>query len=86
MTISVELKQLCIDPSSRGRGLAARFMAVAKQQQPDGLTLWTFQVNTSARRFYQRHGVTAVEQGDGRRNDEREPDSRFVRQPRPRPS
>ncbi|MFJ8210417.1 GNAT family N-acetyltransferase [Streptomyces sp. NPDC096033] len=81
-----ELKQLYIDPPWRGRGLGDRFMAVAKQRRPDGLTLWTFQVNISAQRFYQRHGFTAVEHTDGRRNDEREPDVRFVWQPRPRPS
>ncbi|MEU3316847.1 GNAT family N-acetyltransferase [Streptomyces sp. NPDC006662] len=79
-----ELKQLYIDPPWRGRGLGDQFMGVAKQRQPDGLTLWTFQVNTSAQRFYQRHGFTAVERTDGRHNDEHEPDVRLVWQPRAR--
>lgn len=86
MLKDAELKQLYIDPSQPGRGLGDRFMAVAKEQQPYGLTLWTFEVNTSAQRFYQRHGFTAVERTDGRHNDEREPDVRFVWQPRARPS
>ncbi|MFI6005037.1 GNAT family N-acetyltransferase [Streptomyces sp. NPDC051366] len=81
-----ELKQLYLDPAWRGQGLGDRFMALAKQQQPNGLTLWTFQVNTSAQRFYERHGFIAVERTDGRRNDEREPDVRYIWQPSRHPS
>ncbi|MFF4104261.1 GNAT family N-acetyltransferase [Streptomyces sp. NPDC001903] len=76
-----ELKQLYLDPTWRGRGLGDRFMNLAKEQQPDRLTLWTFQVNTSAHRFYERHGFIAVERTDGARNDEREPDVRYLWQP-----
>ncbi|WP_405749436.1 GNAT family N-acetyltransferase [Streptomyces sp. NBC_01411] len=76
-----ELKQLYLDPEWRGRGLGDRFMSLAKRQQPDGLTLWTFQVNTPARRFYQRHGFAEVERTDGGRNEEREPDVRYVWRP-----
>ncbi|MFG2987213.1 GNAT family N-acetyltransferase [Streptomyces sp. NPDC048258] len=79
-----ELKQLYLDPAWRGRGLGDQFMALAKKQRPDGLTLWTFQVNEAAHRFYERHGFIAVQRTDGLRNDEREPDpSRHP--PRPRP-
>lgn len=77
-----ELKQLYLDPAWRGRGLGDRFMSLAKQQRPDGLVLWTFQVNTSAQRFYERHGFIAVERTDGLCNEEREPDVRYVWQPR----
>ncbi|MET9468892.1 GNAT family N-acetyltransferase [Streptomyces sp. NPDC006544] len=76
-----ELKQLYLDPAWRGQGLGDRFMSLAKQQQPHGLVLWTFQVNQSAHRFYERHGFVAVERTDGLRNDEREPDIRYVWQP-----
>ncbi|MGW3010197.1 GNAT family N-acetyltransferase [Streptomyces sp. NPDC001219] len=76
-----ELEQLYLDPSWRGRGLGDRFMALAKQQRPDGLGLWTFQVNEAAQRFYERHGFNAVERTDGLRNEEREPDVRYVWQP-----
>ncbi|MGW0874298.1 N-acetyltransferase family protein [Streptomyces sp. NPDC002740] len=76
-----EVKQLYLEPQWRGRGLGDRFMSLAKQQQPDGLSLWTFQVNGAARRFYRRHGFTEAERTDGQRNDEREPDVRYVWQP-----
>lgn len=73
-----ELEQLYLDPPWRGRGLGDRFMAVAKRRRPDGLGLWTFQINRPARRFYERHGFVAVERTDGRGNEEREPDVRYV--------
>ncbi|GAA1923711.1 GNAT family N-acetyltransferase [Streptantibioticus ferralitis] len=76
-----ELKQLYLDPTWRGRGLGDRFISLAKQRQPDGLALWTFQINKAAQRFYERHGFIAVERTDGLRNEEREPDVRYVWQP-----
>ena len=60
-----------------------RFIDLAKQQRPNGLALWTFQVNTPAQRFYRRHGFVATERTDGSRNEEREPDIRFVWKPSP---
>ncbi|MGW0672561.1 N-acetyltransferase family protein [Streptomyces sp. NPDC002746] len=77
-----DVKQLYLDPSWRGRGLGDRFVALAKQRQPDGLSLSTFQVNGPARRFYERHGFTEVERTDGQSNDEGEPDIRYVWKPR----
>lgn len=76
-----ELKQLYLAPEWRGRGLGDRFISLAKEQRPDGLSLWTFQVNGAARRFYERHGFTEAERTDGSRNDEREPDIRYIWQP-----
>ncbi|MFJ7272830.1 GNAT family N-acetyltransferase [Streptomyces sp. NPDC099050] len=73
-----ELEQLYLEPSWRGKGLGDRLIALAKQQRPDGLGLWTFQVNAPAQRFYERHGFTAVERTDGLRNEEHEPDIRYV--------
>jgi GNAT superfamily N-acetyltransferase len=75
------LSQLYLDPEWRGRGLGDRFVALAKERSPGGLTLWTFQVNKPAHRFYERHGFTAVEFTDGSGNEEREPDVRYVWQP-----
>lgn len=76
-----ELEQLYLEPDWRGRGLGDRLVELAKERCPDGLTLWTFQVNTPARRFYERHGFTEAERTDGDRNEEREPDVRYVWRP-----
>ncbi|MFF3671214.1 GNAT family N-acetyltransferase [Microtetraspora malaysiensis] len=75
------LSQLYLDPDRRGRGIGDRFVALAKERRPDGLELWTFQVNGPARRFYERNGFVAVEHTDGRDNEEREPDVRYVWRP-----
>lgn len=72
------LHHLYIDPSWMGRGLGDRFMAEARQRQPQGLQLWAFQSNVGARRFYERHGFTAVELTDGSGNEEHWPDVRYA--------
>ncbi len=72
-----ELDQLYLEPGWRGRGLGGRFVVLAKERSPTGLSLWTFQVNTPAHRFYERHGFIAVERTDGSGNEEREPDVRY---------
>ena len=41
------------------------------------LSLYVFARNTSARRFYERHGFVAAEASDGARNEEGEPDVRY---------
>ncbi|MZD06742.1 GNAT family N-acetyltransferase [Streptomyces sp. SID5785] len=76
-----ELDQLYVDPDRQGRGLGGRLLALAKERRPAGLDLWTFQVNAGARRFYERHGFRAVEETDGSRNEEREPDVRYAWRP-----
>ena len=67
---------LYVDPAWTGRGVGARLLTRAKAQRPDGLDLWTFQSNTGARRFYERHGFVAVAETDGD-NEEGEPDVRY---------
>ena len=76
-----ELSQLYLSPDWRGRGIGDRFVALAKERSPEGLELWTFQVNKPAHRFYERHGFVAVEYTDGSRNEEREPDVRYAWRP-----
>jgi GNAT superfamily N-acetyltransferase len=71
------LEQLYVAPDRLGEGLGGRLVAVAKERQPDGLQLWTFQVNARARRFYESHGFVAVEETEDR-NEERQPDVRYV--------
>lgn len=76
-----QLSQLYLDPDRRGRGIGDRFVDLAKRRRPGGLSLWTFQVNKPAHRFYERHGFVAVEYTDGSGNEEQEPDVRYVWHP-----
>ncbi|EST37717.1 hypothetical protein N566_11495 [Streptomycetaceae bacterium MP113-05] len=76
-----ELEQLYLEPQWRGRGVGDRLVALAKRRRPEGLGLWTFQVNGPARRFYERHDFTETDRTDGARNEEHEPDVRYVWQP-----
>lgn len=71
------LEQLYIRPEWTGRGTGGRLVALAKTLRPDGLDLYTFQVNAGARRFYERHAFVAVAFGDGSANEERQPDVRY---------
>ncbi|WP_298279395.1 hypothetical protein [uncultured Bradyrhizobium sp.] len=61
---------------------AARVHRAAFDHAPPGLAdrrqLWTFQRNARARRFYEARGFVAVEQTDGSRNEEQEPDVRYL--------
>jgi phosphinothricin acetyltransferase len=43
----------------------------------DQIQLWTFQSNSGARRFYERHGFVAVQTTEGD-NEEKAPDVRYV--------
>ncbi len=72
------IEQLYVAPDLLRRGIGSRLVEVAKASQPDGLQLWTFQVNDRARGFYERHGFVAVELTDGSGNQERQPDVRYA--------
>lgn len=72
------VEQLYVHPRAQGRGIGAALLDVAKARNPDGLQLWTFQVNSGAQRFYRRHGFVEAERTDGAENEEREPDMRCV--------
>ena len=54
------VEQLYVAPDRLREGLGSRLVDVAKERQPDGLQLWTFQVNDRAQRFYERHGYVAI--------------------------
>lgn len=71
------LDQLYVAPDRLGGGIGRRLVALAKERSPSGLSLWTFQVNARARRFYERNGFVAVESTDGSGNQERQPDVRY---------
>ena len=68
---------LYIDGAHRGRGLGHRLLKRAKRQRAR-LSLWTFQANAAARRFYEREGFVEHQRTDGHDNDEGLPDVEYV--------
>ncbi|MGY4479506.1 ribosomal protein S18 acetylase RimI-like enzyme [Bradyrhizobium sp. USDA 3364] len=73
----VWIEQLYVLPAAQGRGIGGALLAIA-QQGADRLQLWTFQRNARARGFYEKHGFVPVEETDGSRNEEKEPDLRYL--------
>ncbi|WP_027547362.1 GNAT family N-acetyltransferase [Bradyrhizobium sp. WSM2254] len=71
------VEQLYVLPAAQGRGVGTELLDVAKRAC-ERLELWTFQCNECARRFYEARGFALVEQTDGARNEEKEPDARYV--------
>ena len=65
--------QLYVLPRAQGRGVGTALLTVAKTGTAQ-LSLWTFQRNGAARRFYERRGFLAARETDGSENEEREPD------------
>jgi GNAT superfamily N-acetyltransferase len=73
-----EIPALYVAAPWRRQGFGARLLDDAKALSNGRLSVWTFQANRGARRFYQRAGFHEAELSDGSRNDERLPDVRFV--------
>ena len=69
--------QLYVLPEVQGRGVGNELLQVAMRAF-DRLQLWTFQRNLRARRFYEARGFAFVEETDGTRNEEKEPDARYL--------
>ncbi len=68
------VNSLYVEPEVTGRGIGSALLVQAKQRRPAGFSLWTFQQNDGARRFYERHGLRVVRLTDGRDNEEKTPD------------
>jgi GNAT superfamily N-acetyltransferase len=60
---------LHLSPGVRGQGHGQRLLATA-QQGSNRLTLWTFQANVGARRFYDLAGFAEIARTDGAGNEE----------------
>lgn len=73
-----DLDQLYVVPARSGSGIGSMLVDLAKSLRPDGLALWVFESNTSARAFYRRHGFAEVRRTDGAANEERALDVRMV--------
>ena len=68
--------QLYVLPASQGRGFGRALLQITKNRSRK-LSLWTFQHNRNARRFYERQGFTVVKETDGSSNEEKEPDALY---------
>ena len=66
------LDQLFVRPDWQGRGVGGRLLDDVKALKPAGFTLYTFEKNHAARRFYARRGL--VETGHGFSEEEQEAD------------
>lgn len=71
-----DLDALYVAGAARGQGAGTALLRHV-QGQHDRLTLWTFQANVGAQRFYLRHGFSEIERTDGMTTDEKLPDVRF---------
>jgi ribosomal protein S18 acetylase RimI-like enzyme len=71
------IDQLYVLPGAQRRGVGTELLQIAKSSF-DCLQLWTFQRNGRARRFYEARGFALMEETDGARNEEKEPDARYL--------
>ncbi|MCJ7874929.1 GNAT family N-acetyltransferase [Phaeobacter sp. J2-8] len=72
-----EINTLYVRATAQGRGVGKQLLREA-MRDATRLELWTFQLNTGARRFYEREGFVAVKETDGADNQEQLPDVRFA--------
>ena len=54
------IRHLAVFPARQRTGIGSALLAWARAQSPRELRLFTFQRNEPARRFYQKHGFTAI--------------------------
>ncbi|WP_171235330.1 GNAT family N-acetyltransferase [Ruegeria sp. HKCCA6837] len=72
-----EINSLYLHMKARGQGIGRQLLDHAKSRQTR-LSLYAFQANTGACKFYERNGFAEVGRSDGADNDENLPDIRFI--------
>lgn len=72
------LDHLYVHPALQNHALGGALLERVKTQRPAGFSLFTFQANAGARRFYERHGLVLAKLGDGRDNEEGLPDALYL--------
>ncbi len=73
------IDQLYLLPEAVNQGIGAQLLAHALAVLAPPIRLYTFQANSGARRFYERHGFVALAFGDGTDNEEGCPDVLYER-------
>ena len=71
------IDHLYVLPEAQRHGLGSALLEQARSAFPR-LSLWTFQRNTQARRFYESQGFVLVRETDGSDNEEHEPDALYT--------
>ena len=71
------IDQLYVLRAAQRGGIGTALLRVA-QEAHDSLSLWTFQRNTPARRFYEARGFRPIRETDGADNEEKEPDALYL--------
>lgn len=72
-----QLEHLYVAPDHRGRGIGTHLLEQGRQASPDRLLLHVFTRNADARAFYESHGFRRLDESDGSRNEENEPDMTY---------
>ncbi len=70
-----EISQLYIHIDYQGCGIGQTLLNKAKAHSSGRLTLYTFEVNENAQRFYEKHGFEVI--GRGHENEENLPDIQY---------
>lgn len=68
------IDQLYLRPGAVGRGTGSLLLGEALHRLSRPVHLFTFQQNTAALRFYERHGFREISRSDGSENEEKCPD------------
>nr|WP_313800796.1 GNAT family N-acetyltransferase [Cytobacillus sp.] len=72
---AMEINQLYIHIDFQGIGIGQTLLDRVKEQSSGRLTLYTFEVNENAQRFYEKHGFKMI--GRGHENEENLPDIQY---------
>jgi ribosomal protein S18 acetylase RimI-like enzyme len=70
-----EISQLYIHVGYQGIGIGEALLNKAKEHSSERLTLYTFDINQKAQRFYEKHGFIII--GRGNENEENLPDIQY---------
>jgi ribosomal protein S18 acetylase RimI-like enzyme len=73
------IDQLYVRPDFVGHGIGAALLDSVISSDVKSIRLYTFQQNTRARSFYERHGFVAIAFSEGSVNEEKCPDVLYER-------